>query len=38
MVHTPAVAEHIANNLKTFLGLVRSPSYGNYSGPIEVLG
>jgi hypothetical protein len=36
--HTPAVAEHIAGNLKTFLGLVRSSSYGNYTGPIEVLG
>jgi hypothetical protein len=36
--HTPTVAKHLAKNMETFLGLVRSPEFGNYSGPIKVLG
>jgi lysophospholipase L1-like esterase len=38
VVHSTAVFEKIVNNTKTMLGLIRSPSYGNYAGPLKVLG
>jgi hypothetical protein len=29
---------HIIKNVETIVGLIRSPSYGNYSGPVIMLG
>jgi lysophospholipase L1-like esterase len=35
---SPATFAHIIKNVETILGLMRSSSYGNYSGSIVVLG
>jgi lysophospholipase L1-like esterase len=38
VVSSTAVFNHIVTNTETMLGLIRSPSYGNYAGPLKVLG
>jgi hypothetical protein len=38
VVNSTSVFNHIVQNTETMLGLIRSGSYGNYAGPIKVLG
>jgi hypothetical protein len=38
VVNSTEVFKHIIKNTETALGLIRSPSYGNYTGPLKVLG
>jgi lysophospholipase L1-like esterase len=38
VVNSTEVFKHIIKNTETMLGLIRSPEYGNYSGPLKVLG
>lgn len=38
VVSSPATFSHITENVETVLGLIRSPSYGNYAGKIVLLG